>query len=79
MIYKTFKLIFECLREMNKRFSVEEARDILEKSEKLEQIFGEHFTAIVEGDAFEDIYEKCKEAIAEQAGPIIWVPQKEPI
>ena len=66
-------------RETNKRINVEEAKDIYDKAEKLEQTFGEHFTAVVQGDSFEDIYEKCKEVISEQAGPIIWVPQKEPV
>ena len=59
--------------------SVEEAKDIFEKAEKLEQAFGDHFTAFVTGDSFEEIYDKCKEVIAEQAGPIIWVPHKEPL
>ena len=54
-----------------------EAKDIYEKAEKLEQTFAEHFTAVVQGETFEEIYEKCKEVISEQAGPIIWVPQKE--
>jgi hypothetical protein len=57
--------------------SYEEAKDIYEKAEKLEQSFVEHFTAVIQGDTFEEIYEKCKEVITEQAGPIIWVPTKE--
>jgi hypothetical protein len=48
-----------------------------EKAEKLEQTFGEHFSAVIEGDTFEDIYEKVKDVIAEQGGPIIWIPQKD--
>jgi hypothetical protein len=64
---------------MNKRMSVEEAKDLFEKAEKLDQAFAEHFTAVIQGDSFEEIYEKCKEVIAEQAGPIIWVPNKEPL
>jgi guanylate kinase len=69
----------EWLIEMNKRISVEEANDIYRKADSLEQSFGEHFTAVIMGDTFEDIYEKCKEIIIEQAGPIIWIPQKEPL
>ncbi len=64
-------------RDTNKRIGYEEARDIYEKAEKLEQTFGEHFTAVIQGETFEEIYEKCKEVIIEQAGPVIWVPQKE--
>ena len=59
--------------------TVEEAKEIFAKAEKLEQTFGEHFTAVIQGDTFEDIYEKTKEVISEQAGPIIWVTQKEPL
>ena len=55
----------------------EEAKDLYEKSEKLEQSFAEHFTAVIQGETFEEIYEKSKEVIAEQAGPIIWMPTKE--
>lgn len=57
----------------------EEAKDLYDKAEKLEQSFAEHFTAVIQGETFEEIYEKCKEIIAEQAGPIIWVPTKEPL
>lgn len=64
--------------------SVEEARDLMDTAEKLEHAFAEHFTALIHGnrdgcDTYEEIYEKCKEAIAEQAGPLIWVPTNEPI
>lgn len=69
----------EWIMDTNKRINVEEAKDIYEKAEKLEQTFAEHFTAVIQGESFEDIYDKCKEVIGEQAGPIIWVPQKEPL
>lgn len=64
-------------RDTNKRIDYQEAKEIFEKSEKLEQTFAEHFTAVVQGETFEEIYEKSKEVIVEQAGPIIWIPQKE--
>jgi hypothetical protein len=32
---------------MNKRCSVDEARDIFDKAEKLEEAFNEHFTGIL--------------------------------
>ena len=56
---------------------MDEAKDMYEKAEKLEQAFGEHFSAVIEGDSFEEIYEKVKDVIAEQGGPIIWIPQKD--
>ena len=59
--------------------AVEDAKEVYEKAEKLEQTFGEHLTAVVQGDSFEDIYDKCKEVISEQAGSVIWVTQKEPL
>lgn len=70
-------LSIEWIMDTNKRIEFTEAKDIYEKAEKLEATFGEHFTAVVQGETFEEIYEKCKEVIGEQAGPIIWVPQKE--
>jgi len=68
---------FEWIQETNKRISAEEAKDLYDKAEKLEQTFAEHFTAVIQEDSFEEIYEKCKEVISEQAGPIVWVTQKE--
>lgn len=44
---------------------------------RLEQEFTEHFTAIVQGDTLEDIYNQVKQIIEEQSGPYIWVPAKE--
>jgi DNA-binding GntR family transcriptional regulator len=64
-------------RETNKRITLEEARDIYDKAEKLEQAFAEHFTAVIQEESFEEIYDKCKEVIAEQAGPVVWITQKE--
>jgi disks large protein 1 len=63
--------------DLNKRISADEAADIFFKAEKLEEAFNEHFTAVVQGETYEDIYNQCKEVIGDQAGPIIWVPQKE--
>jgi disks large protein 1 len=41
--------------------------------------FSIEFTGIVQGDTPEEIYERVKKVIAEQAGPNIWVPSKEKI
>ncbi|XP_056664349.1 disks large homolog 1 isoform X15 [Monodelphis domestica] len=67
----------ENIMEMNKRLTEEQARKTLERALKLEQEFTEHFTAIVQGDTLEDIYNQVKQIIEEQAGPSIWVPAKE--
>lgn len=41
--------------------------------------FAFSFTAVVQGDMPEDIYQKVKEVIQEQSGPSIWVPSKDPL
>uniref|UniRef100_A0A452SH22 Discs large MAGUK scaffold protein 1 n=1 Tax=Ursus americanus TaxID=9643 RepID=A0A452SH22_URSAM len=67
----------ENIMEMNKRLTEEQARKTFERAMKLEQEFTEHFTAIVQGDTLEDIYNQVKQIIEEQSGPFIWVPAKE--
>ena len=44
---------------------------------KLEQEFGDYFTAIVMGDSLQEIYDRVKQVILEQSGPSIWIPAKE--
>ncbi|KAI2533210.1 discs large MAGUK scaffold protein 1 [Homo sapiens] len=67
----------ENIMEMNKRLTEEQARKTFERAMKLEQEFTEHFTAIVQGDTLEDIYNQVKQIIEEQSGSYIWVPAKE--
>ncbi|XP_076548241.1 disks large 1 tumor suppressor protein isoform X9 [Osmia lignaria lignaria] len=64
----------ESVMEMNKRMTEEQAKKTYERALKMEQEFGEYFTAVVQGDTPEEIYVKVKEVIAEQSGPNIWVP-----
>ncbi|XP_024938998.1 disks large 1 tumor suppressor protein isoform X13 [Cephus cinctus] len=64
----------ESVMEMNKRMTEEQAKKTYERALKMEQEFGEYFTAVVQGDTPEDIYVKVKEVITEQSGPNIWVP-----
>ncbi|CAI5773458.1 disks large homolog 2 isoform X3 [Podarcis lilfordi] len=68
---------WEPLMEMNKRFTEEQAKKTYDRAMKLEQEFGEYFTAIVQGETLEDIYNQCKLVIEEQSGPFIWIPSKE--
>ncbi|KAG9346423.1 hypothetical protein JZ751_006734 [Albula glossodonta] len=63
--------------EINKRLTEEQARKALDRAVKLEQDFIECFSAIVEGDSFEEIYHKIKTVIEEQSGPYIWIPARE--
>ncbi|XP_062833613.1 disks large homolog 1 isoform X11 [Anolis carolinensis] len=67
----------ENIMEMNKRLTDEQARKTSERAVKLEQEFTEHFTAIVQGDTLEEIYDRVKAVIEEHSGPCIWVPAKE--
>ncbi|XP_051790903.1 disks large homolog 3 isoform X1 [Erpetoichthys calabaricus] len=67
----------EALMEMNKRQTYEQANKVFDKAAKLEQEFGEYFTAIVQGDSLEEIYSKIKQVIEEQSGPYIWIPSSE--
>ncbi|XP_013888321.1 disks large homolog 1 isoform X2 [Austrofundulus limnaeus] len=67
----------EALMEMNKRQTYEQANKVFDKAVKLEQDFGEYFTAIVQGDSLEEIYNKIKVIIEEQSGPYIWIPSPE--
>ncbi|XP_028816825.1 disks large homolog 3 isoform X5 [Denticeps clupeoides] len=67
----------EALMEMNKRQTYEQANKVFDKAMKLEQEFGEYFTAIVQGDSLEEIYSKIKMIIEEQSGPYIWIPSSE--
>ncbi|XP_029680753.1 disks large 1 tumor suppressor protein isoform X12 [Formica exsecta] len=64
----------ESVMEMNKRMTEEQAKKTYERALKMEQEFGEYFTAVVQGDTPEEIYGKVKEVISEQSGPNIWVP-----
>ncbi|XP_066212097.1 disks large homolog 3 isoform X4 [Saccopteryx leptura] len=67
----------EALMEMNRRQTYEQANKIFDKAMKLEQEFGEYFTAIVQGDSLEEIYNKIKQIIEDQSGHYIWVPSPE--
>ncbi|XP_038172086.1 disks large homolog 3 isoform X1 [Arvicola amphibius] len=67
----------EALMEMNRRQTYEQANKIYDKAMRLEQEFGEYFTAIVQGDSLEEIYNKIKQIIEDQSGHYIWVPSPE--
>ncbi|XP_036410258.1 disks large homolog 1 isoform X14 [Megalops cyprinoides] len=67
----------ENIMEMNKRLTEEQGKKTFDRAMKLEQEFTEHFTAIVQGDTLEEIYDQVKQIIEEQSGPYVWVPAKE--
>ncbi|XP_005450551.1 disks large homolog 2 isoform X2 [Oreochromis niloticus] len=69
----------DSLMAMNKRLTEEQAQKIFDRAMKLEQEFGEFFTALVQGETLEDIYNHCKQVIEEHSGPYIWIPSKEKV
>lgn len=67
----------DCIRDLNKRLTEEQAQKTHDRALKLEQEFGEYFTAVVQGETYDEIYTKVKEVIRQQSGPVIWIPSKE--
>lgn len=67
----------DCIRDLNKRLTEEQAQKTYDRALKLEQEFGEYFTAVVQGDTYDEIYTRAKEVIRQQSGPVIWIPSKE--
>jgi len=67
----------DSIRELNKRLTEEQAQKTYDRALKLEQEFGEYFTAVVQGDTYDEIYTRSKEVIRQQSGPVIWIPSKE--
>lgn len=69
----------ESIMEMVKRITEEQAKKLYDRSNKMEQEFSEYFTAIVQGDTPQEIYNAVKEVIRNESGPAIWIPTKEPL
>uniref|UniRef100_A0A3B5LAW9 Uncharacterized protein n=1 Tax=Xiphophorus couchianus TaxID=32473 RepID=A0A3B5LAW9_9TELE len=67
----------ENVLEINTRLTEEQARKAMDRALKLEQDFIECFSAVVEGESFEEVYHKVKTVIEEQSGPYIWIPTRE--
>uniref|UniRef100_A0A8C5E6V3 Disks large homolog 4-like n=1 Tax=Gouania willdenowi TaxID=441366 RepID=A0A8C5E6V3_GOUWI len=67
----------ENVLEINTRLTEEQARKGMDRALKLEQDFIECFSAVVDGDSFEEVYHKVKTVIEEQSGPYIWIPTRE--
>lgn len=67
----------DAILEWNKRMTDKNALKVYEGALKLEQEFGEYFTAVITGDTPEELYERVKDVIQEQSGDTIWVPCKD--
>jgi len=62
---------------VNRKMSDEAAKKSYERACRLEAEFTEYFTAIVEADTIDAIYDKVKQVICESSGKNIWVPSNE--
>ena len=62
---------------VNRKMSDEAAKKSFDRACRLEAEFTAYFTAIVEGDSIDSIYEKVKQVICESSGKNIWVPSNE--
>ncbi|KAG7274342.1 hypothetical protein CRUP_028663 [Coryphaenoides rupestris] len=67
----------EVAEQINTRLTEDQARKGMDRALKLEQDFLECFSAVVDGDSFEEVYHKVKTVIEEQSGPYIWIPTRE--
>jgi guanylate kinase len=57
----------------------DQAYKAYEKTLKIEEDFGELFTAVVSGTSADDVYEQAKAVIDEQSGPTVWVTTGQPL
>ncbi len=62
---------------VNKKLSEEQAKKSFDRACRLENEFIEYFTAMVEGETIDGIYEKVKQVIVENSAKNIWVPSNE--
>ena len=67
------------IKEWNKRLTDEQVQKLFDRTCKLENDFGEYFTAVVtaQNATIEDMYVRVKDVVSQQAGPIVWLPTKE--
>ena len=65
------------IMSVNRKMTEEQARKSWERACRLENEFFEYFTAIVEGDNIDSIYEKVKQIILDNSSKNIWVPSNE--
>ena len=61
----------------NKKMSEEQAKKSFERACRLESEFMEYFTAIVEGENMDYIYDRVKQIIVDHSSKTIWVPSNE--
>ena len=62
---------------VNRKLTEEQAKKSFERACRLENEFIEYFTAMVDGETIDGIYEKVKQVIVENSAKNIWVPSNE--
>jgi len=67
------------LQEWDPSLSESEAQRAFERVQRIEQNFGDLFSAVVSGYSFEDIMNKIIMTINEHARPRIWAPNHQPL
>ena len=67
----------EFIMNTNKKMSEEQAKKSFERACRLESEFMEYFTAIVEGENMDYIYDRVKQIIVDHSSKTIWVPSNE--
>ncbi|XP_011505778.1 PREDICTED: disks large 1 tumor suppressor protein-like [Ceratosolen solmsi marchali] len=66
----------ESVMNINKKITEDQAKKIYYRSLRIEQEFAEHFTGIIEGQTYQDIYTKIKQSISKHSDQYIWVSCK---
>lgn len=69
----------EGLLDWDENLTEDQARKSYDKMLRIEEDFGDLFTAVVSGESGDDIYEQVKVVIEEQTGPSVWVPTNQPL
>ena len=67
----------EFIMSVNKKSSEEQAKKSFDRACRLENEFMEYFSAIVDGENIDAIYDKVKQIIIDHSTKTIWVPSNE--
>lgn len=67
----------EFILAVNKKMSEDQAKKSFDRACRLENEFMEYFSAIVDGENIDTIYDKVKQIIIDHSSKTIWVPSNE--
>ncbi|XP_031783995.1 disks large 1 tumor suppressor protein isoform X10 [Nasonia vitripennis] len=66
----------DSMLSIDEKLTEDQAKKIYYRSLRVEQEFNEHFTGIIKGDSYQDIYEKVKKNIFKQSKKNVWISCK---